>query len=234
MYKLAPSILSADFGNLARDVKEITDAGAEYVHIDVMDGMFVPSISFGMPVIKAIRSATDGFFDVHLMIEDPDRYLEAFAEAGADGITVHAEACKHLHRTVQKIKEMGKKACVALNPATPLSVLDYVLEDLDMVLIMSVNPGFGGQKLIENSIEKIAKLRQMIQEKGLNIDIEVDGGVKLDNASRILEAGANVLVAGTAVFKGDKKQNVSDFLEVFNNVDGRHETGQTAGDICRP
>lgn len=234
MYKLAPSILSADFGKLAEEVKEVTEAGAEYLHIDVMDGMFVPSISFGMPVIKSIRSATDCFFDVHLMIEDPDRYLEAFAEAGADGITVHAEACRHLHRTVQRIKELGKKACVALNPATPLSVLDYVLEDLDMVLIMSVNPGFGGQKLIENSIEKIAKLRQMIKERGLNIEIEIDGGVKLDNASRILEAGADVLVAGTAVFKGDKKQNVSDFLEVFADADGKYETRKTAGTICRP
>lgn len=234
MYKLAPSILSADFGKLAEEVKEVTEAGAEYLHIDVMDGMFVPSISFGMPVIKSIRSATDCFFDVHLMIEDPDRYLEAFAEAGADGITVHAEACRHLHRTVQRIKELGKKACVALNPATPLSVLDYVLEDLDMVLIMSVNPGFGGQKLIENSIEKIAKLRQMIKERGLNIEIEIDGGVKLDNASRILEAGADVLVAGTAVFKGDKKQNVSDFLEVFVDADGKYETRKTAGTICRP
>ncbi|MFW5630810.1 MAG: ribulose-phosphate 3-epimerase [Acetivibrio ethanolgignens] len=233
MYKLAPSILSADFGRLAEEVKEVTKAGAEYLHIDVMDGMFVPSISFGMPVIKSIRSATDCFFDVHLMIEDPDRYLEAFAEAGADGITVHAEACRHLQRTVQRIKELGKKACVALNPATPLSVLDYVLEDLDMVLIMSVNPGFGGQKLIENSIEKVAKLRQMIKERGLNIEIEIDGGVKLDNASRILEAGVDVLVAGTAVFKGDKKQNVSDFLEVFADADGRYETGETAGTICK-
>lgn len=220
MYKLAPSILSADFGKLAEEVKEITEAGAEYVHIDVMDGMFVPSISFGMPVIKSIRSATDAFFDVHLMIEEPDRYLEAFAEAGADGISVHAEACKHLHRTVQKIKELGKKACVALNPATPLSVLDYVLEDLDMVLIMSVNPGFGGQTLIENSIDKIRALKAMIEERNLDILIEVDGGVKLDNAERILEAGADVLVAGTAVFKGDVKYNVSEFLEVFANADG--------------
>lgn len=234
MYKLAPSILSADFGNLAEEVRQVTDAGARYLHIDVMDGMFVPSISFGVPVIKAIRPVTDCFFDVHLMIEEPDRYLEAFAEAGADGITVHAEACKHLHRTVQKIKELGKKVCIALNPATPLCALDYVLEDLDMVLIMSVNPGFGGQKLIDNSIEKVEKLRKMIQERNLNIAIEIDGGVNLDNANRILEAGADVLVAGTAVFKGDKKQNVSNFLEVFANADGKYEVGETAGAVCKP
>lgn len=232
MYKLAPSILSADFGKLAEEIREVTEAGAQYLHIDVMDGSFVPSISFGMPVIKSVRPVSNCFFDVHLMIEDPDRYLEAFALAGADGITVHAEACKHLHRTVQRIKELGKKACVALNPATPLSALDYVLEDLDMVLLMSVNPGFGGQKLIENSIEKVAELRQKIEEKGLSVKIEIDGGVNLDNAGRILEAGADILVAGTAVFKGDKKQNVSDFLEVFANADGKYEDRKTGGIVC--
>lgn len=234
MYKLAPSILSADFGNLAKEVREITDAGAEYLHIDVMDGMFVPSISFGMPVIKSIRSVTDCFFDVHLMIEDPDRYLEEFAKAGADGITVHAEACKHLHRTVQKIRELGKKPCVALNPATPLSALDYVLEDLDMVLIMSVNPGFGGQTLIESSVKKIADLKELIEMRGLDIQIQIDGGVKIDNASRIIEAGAEVLVAGTAVFKGNKKQNVSEFLEVFARADGKYEVRKATGVVCKP
>lgn len=234
MYKLAPSILSADFGKLAFEVEEIAKAGAAYVHIDVMDGSFVPSISFGVPVIQAIRPVTACFFDVHLMIEEPDRYLEAFAKAGADGITVHAEACPHLHRTIGKIKELGKRPCVALNPATPLSALDYVLEDLDMVLVMSVNPGFGGQSFIERSLGKIERLRAMLQEKGLDTEIEVDGGVTLDNASRILEAGADVLVAGTSVFKGDKKQNISKFLEVFTSVNERDESRKTTGAVHHP
>lgn len=213
MYKLSPSILSADMGHLAEDIKTITEAGTQYIHVDVMDGMFVPNISFGFPILKAVRKMTDKVLDVHLMIADPDRYIDAFYEAGADIICVHAEACTHLHRTVQHIKQLGAKAAVALNPATPLSVLDYVLEDLDMVLIMSVNPGFGGQKFIPSSIRKIKELRSILEERGLeHIELEVDGGVTLDNLEEIKEAGANVFVAGSAVFNGNAEENVKSFL----------------------
>lgn len=216
MNKLAPSILSADFAALGEDVKKVERAGAQYLHIDVMDGAFVPSLSLGFPIIQSIRKLTDMVFDVHLMICNPDRYIAEFAAAGADIITVHAEACPHLNRTIASIKEQGVKAGVVLNPATPLTELEYILEDLDMVLLMTVNPGFGGQKYIESCTRKIQDLRKLITDRGLNIDIEVDGGIKLDNVKKVLDAGANVIVAGSAVFGGDVEQNVKDFLKVMN------------------
>ena len=211
MNLLSPSILAADFAHLEEDIKKVERAGARYLHIDVMDGDFVPSISFGMPLISAIRRITDMVLDVHLMITEPVRYIDDFAACGADIITVHVEACKHLNRTIAAIKEKGLKAGVVLNPATPLSEL----EDVDMVLLMSVNPGFGGQKYIESCTRKIAELRRMITERGLSVDVEVDGGVKLDNLQKVLDAGANVIVAGSAVFSGDVEQNVKDFLKVM-------------------
>ena len=213
---LAPSILSADFKKLGEEIAAVVDAGAQYIHIDVMDGIFVPSISFGMPVIKAVRDVTDKVFDVHLMISEPDRYIGDFAACGADIITVHAEACLHLDRTVEFIHSLGKKAGVALNPATGLGVLDYVLEKVDMVLLMSVNPGFGGQRLMPYTIDKIRELRNMLEQRGLKVDIEVDGGVTLENVSQVTEAGANIIVAGSAVFKGDVSANVEGFLRYLS------------------
>lgn len=200
MVKIAPSILSADFSKLGEDVKKIGEYGAEYVHIDVMDGAFVPNISFGPTVIKAVRGYTDKVFDVHLMIEKPEKYLKAFSDAGADIITVHQEACIHLHRTIQEIKALGKKAAVALNPATPVCFLRNVLRDVDMVLIMTVNPGFGGQKYIETMTEKIGELKALREEMGLSFEIEVDGGIDENTVKAAAEAGAEVFVAGSAVF----------------------------------
>lgn len=212
---LAPSILAADFTKLGEEIIAIDKAGAGYIHIDVMDGMFVPSISFAMPVIKSIRKVTDKVFDVHLMIEDPDRFLKEFKECGADLITVQAEACTHLDRTLNVIRELGCKAGVALNPATPLCMIENVLHLADMVLIMSVNPGFGGQKYIDYSTEKIKNLRKMINDKNLNTDIQVDGGITTENVKEVIDAGANIIVAGTAVFKGDIEENVKKFLKVM-------------------
>lgn len=213
---LSPSILSADFSNLGEQIRLLDEAGAQYVHIDVMDGMFVPSISFGMPVIKSIRGCTERIFDVHLMIEEPDRYINDFAEAGADLITVHAEACKHLDRTISAIKEKGLLAGVALNPATPLSEIEWILPKVDMILLMSVNPGFGGQTYIPYVTDKIRELKKMIDKKGLKTDIEVDGGINHENVAEILDAGANIIVAGSAVFRGDIEENVERFLSILS------------------
>lgn len=218
-YILAPSVLGADFTRLGEEVKTVAEAGAEYIHLDVMDGAFVPSISFGMPVIQSLRKVTDKVFDVHMMVEEPGRYIMDMKQAGADLICVHAEACCHLDRTLHQIKEAGLKAGVALNPATPVEVLEYVLPITDMVLVMSVNPGFGGQKFIPYAVEKVKKLRKMTVEKGLTVDIQVDGGVTLDNARTLIEAGANILVAGSAVFKNDAASNVAGFLEIFREYE---------------
>lgn len=203
MVKIAPSILSADFARLGEEVTAAERAGADWIHIDVMDGHFVPNITIGPLVVAPVRKMTGLTLDVHLMIEDPDKYIKSFADSGADIITVHEEACVHLHRTIQNIKECGAKAAVSLNPATSLSTLEHVLDDIDMVLIMSVNPGFGGQKFIPGALGKISELKRMIDERKLDIEIEVDGGVNLDNVAEVDRAGADIVVMGSAFYNSD-------------------------------
>lgn len=210
MVKIAPSILSADFSRLGEEIKDVEQGGADYIHVDVMDGHFVPNITIGPLIVDAIRPVTKLPLDVHLMIENPDEYIEAFAKAGADYITVHVEACRHLHRTIHHIKSFGVKAGVVLNPATPVETIQHVLADIDMVLLMSVNPGFGGQKFIPDVLSKITAVKKMAQDKGLNIEIEVDGGVNSETAKLCIEAGASVLVAGSAIYnEADREKAIS-------------------------
>ena len=213
---VSPSLLSCDFGNLQRDVEMLNQSAAQWIHIDVMDGVFVPNISFGFPILKAVRKHTSKVLDVHLMIQNPDPYLEEFKLAGADILTVHYEACTHLHRTVQKIKSLGIKAGVAINPHTPVSVLKHLMNEIDLVLVMSVNPGFGGQSFISDSFSKVTELKHLIMELGLPLIIEVDGGVNLENAMLLVGAGADAVVAGNFVFNSE---NPVDAIEALSKVE---------------
>nr|WP_288664839.1 ribulose-phosphate 3-epimerase [uncultured Dorea sp.] len=218
-YVLAPSILAADFKVLGQEMKKTEENGAEYIHFDVMDGMFVPSISFGMPVMASIHDATEQFMDAHLMIQEPIRYVEAFQKAGADLLTVHLEACEDVKATLDKIHEYGMKAGISINPETDVKELMPYLEDADMILVMSVHPGFGGQKFIPETLEKIRAVRNMLNKKNLDTDIQVDGGIYVENVREVLDAGANIIVAGSAVFRGDAGENTAKFMEILKSYE---------------
>ena len=218
-YILAPSILAADFNNLGEEMKKTERNGAQYIHFDVMDGMFVPSISFGMPVLKSIHDTTEQVMDAHLMVQEPIRYIEAFKEAGADIVTIHLEACENVEETIAKIRECGMKVGLSICPETSEKEVEHHLSKIDMLLVMSVHPGFGGQKFIPESLDKIRAIRKMIEEQELNVDIQVDGGIYLTNVREVLDAGANIIVAGSAVFKGDPAQNTKEFMEILKSYE---------------